>query len=379
MFFVFSIIATPQSYEQIIQSVGNRGSVLYEHVADGEDILKVFDEAGRVNSSVLILDIDTGVGSDLVRGVKKYKVARPHTRIILLAPGRKPGDQVVSQLLAKGVFDIVAPDLSETGELPIVPILSEVLDNEAATYGDAVRWDVENRVDERDVQKQTVFMEKFIGTGFICVVGSRRGVGCTTMAVAIANYLAAKGKMRVALVELSRYPVLQWVGRVSKNVDLFTQSEEEYFQLYREDVKNLLEDISCQEYDFVVIDMGVVFEPETGKEKRKNMQLLRVHECRGEILRADLTVMVTGSGSWDYLYLEPYLRNMEKALASWTVVTVGDPGENMRSIIEEKSERVIVAPYVSGAMSSELYETLDELLTALLPRIPEKKSFGLWG
>ena len=362
---MFSIIATPQRYEQIIQSVGNRGSVLYEHVADGEDILKAFDEAGRVNSSVLILDIDAGVGNDLVRGVKKYKVARPYTRIILLAPGRKPGDQVVSQLLAKGVYDIVAPDISEAEELPIVPILSEVLDNEAATYGNAVRWDVEARTEERDVQKQKVFMEKFIGTGFICVVGSRRGVGCTTMAVAIANYLAAKGKMRVALVELSRYPVLQWVGRLNKNVDLFTQSEEEYFQLYREDVKNILEDISCQEYDFVVIDMGVVFEPETGMEKRKDMQLLRVHECRGEILRADLTVMVTGSGSWDYLYLEPYLRNMEKALASWTVVTVGDPGKNMRSIIEEKSERVIVAPYVSGAMSSELYETLDELLTAL--------------
>lgn len=376
---MFSIIATPERYEQIREVVEDRGSVLYEHVVDGEDTLKVFDEAGRVNSSTLILDIDAGPSIDLVKGVKKFKVARPHTRIILLAPGRKPGDQLISQLLAKGVYDIMAPDIPEEGELPIIPILSEVLYNEAATYGDAVRWDVDVRLEERDVQKQKDFMEKFIGTGFICVVGSRRGVGCTTMAVAIANYLAAKGKMRVALVELSRYPVLQWVGRLNKNVDLFTQSEEEYFQLYHEDVKNILEDISCQEYDFVVLDMGVVFEPETGREKRKDMQLLRVHECRGEILRADLTVMVTGSGHWDYLYLEPYLRNMEKALASWTVVTVGDPGKNMRSIIEEKTERVIVAPYVSGAMSSELYCPLDELLTALLPRIPEKKNFGLWG
>ena len=376
---MFSIIATPERYEQIREEIEDRGSVLYEHVVDGEDILKVFDEAGRVNSSTLILDIDAGPSIDLVKGVKKFKVARPHTRIILLAPGRRPGDQVIAQLLAKGVYDIVAPDIPEEGELPIIPILSEALDNDAATYGDAVRWDVDVRLEERDVQKQKVFMEKFIGTGFICVVGSRRGVGCTTMAVAIANYLAATGKMRVALVELTRYPVLQWVGRLNKNVDMFTQSEAEYFQLYHEDVKNILEDISCQEYDFVVLDMGVVFEPETGKEKRKDMQLMRVHECRGEILRADLTVLVTGSGPWDYLYLEPYLRNMEKALASWTVVTVGDPGKNMRNIIEEISERVIVAPYVSGAMSSELYGPLDELLTALLPRIPEKKNFGLWG
>ena len=44
---------------------------------------------------------------------------------------------------------------------------------------------------------------------------------------------------------------------------------------------------------------------------------------------------------------------MEKALANWVVVIVGDPGKSMRSMIEEKTERVLVAPYVSGPLSSE--------------------------
>lgn len=377
---MFSIIATPQRYEQIIQSVGNRGSVLYEHVADAEDIQKAFDEAGRVNSSVLILDIDSGVGSDLVLGVKKYKVARPYTRIILLAPGRKPGDQVVSQLLAKGVYDIVSPDIPEEGEVQIVPLLEGALDNDAATYGDAVRWDVEARNEEVGSPRQTVYLEKYIGTGFICVIGTRRGVGCTNMAVAIANYLAAEGKKKVALVELTHYPVLQWVGKLNKNVDVYTQSYEESFQLYNGRMKDLLAEIACQEYDFVVLDMGLVFEPETDKEKRKDMSFYRVHECRGEILRADLTVLVAGSGPWDYLFFEPYLRNMEKALANWTVITVGDPGKNMKGIIEEKTERVIVAPYVSGPLSSELDNSLGELLATFLPaKVLNKKRIVRWG
>ncbi|MCR3922069.1 MAG: hypothetical protein NUK65_06060 [Firmicutes bacterium] len=375
---MFSIISTSELYEDIKTVVEKRGSVLYEKVTEGEDIIKAFDEAGRVNSSVLVLDIDAGAGIDLVKGVKKFKVARPHTRIVLLAPGRKPGDQVISQLLAKGVYDIVAPNIPEEGDLQLTPILNDVLDRESATYGDAVRWDVDTKIEEQETQKQTVYMEKLIGTGFICVVGSRRGVGCTTMAVAIANYLAAEAKKKVALVELTHYPVLHWVGKLHKNVDVFTQGDDEHFNPYQECIKNLLENVAYPEFDFVVLDLGVVFEPETDKESRKDMRLLRVHEYRGEILRADLTVMVTGSGPWDYLYLEPYLRNMEKALGNWTVVTVGDPGKNMRGMIEEKTERVIVAPYVSGAFSSELQGTLEELLAVLIPQSPEKKTFGLW-
>jgi hypothetical protein len=232
-----------------------------------------------------------------------------------------------------------------------------------------------------NVQMQTIIKERYIGTGFICVVGVRRGVGCTTMAAAVANYLAAEGKKRVALVELTQYAALQWSVKLHKNVDVYTQSNGGSVKLYHDDVKNLLEEIPCQDYDFIVLDLGIVFEPETDSEKRKEMVQYKVHQFKGELLRSSLTVLVAGSGPWDYIYFEPYLRHMEKALANWVVVTVGDPGKSMRSMIEEKTERVLVAPYVSGPLSSELDGLMEELLSAFLPaQLPqEKKKFCLWG
>ena len=38
-----------------------------------EDVIKAFDKAGRVNASVLILDVDAGAAVDIVMGVKSSK------------------------------------------------------------------------------------------------------------------------------------------------------------------------------------------------------------------------------------------------------------------------------------------------------------------
>jgi len=138
---MFSIIASPNYFEEIKTVITGRGSILYGKSVNDEDVIKAFDKAGRVNASVLILDVDAGAAVDIVMGVKKFKVTRPHTRIILLAPGRKPGDSVISQLLAKGVYDILSPEIPEEGDLEIKPILEVMLEQEAATYEDVVRWD----------------------------------------------------------------------------------------------------------------------------------------------------------------------------------------------------------------------------------------------
>lgn len=123
---MFSIIASPNYFEEIKTVITGRGSILYGKSVNDEDVIKAFDKAGRVNASVLILDVDAGAAVDIVMGVKKFKVTRPHTRIILLAPGRKPGDSVISQLLAKGVYDILA--LPEDGDLEIKSILESMLE-----------------------------------------------------------------------------------------------------------------------------------------------------------------------------------------------------------------------------------------------------------
>ncbi|HZK24405.1 MAG TPA: hypothetical protein VFC74_03335 [Oscillospiraceae bacterium] len=57
---MFSIIASPNYFEEIKTVITGRGSILYGKSVNDEDVIKAFDKAGRVNASVLILDVDAG-------------------------------------------------------------------------------------------------------------------------------------------------------------------------------------------------------------------------------------------------------------------------------------------------------------------------------
>lgn len=86
------------------------------------------EEAARVPADVLILDVSTGPG--LGRAVLRYSLARPNTRVILLAPGRSPGDADVAQVVGMGVYDVV----TDPADLPVV------LDGPPATKAQAALW-----------------------------------------------------------------------------------------------------------------------------------------------------------------------------------------------------------------------------------------------
>ncbi len=336
-----------------------------------------FSQKKQTVAEVAIVDAQAGIveKKEILNLLKTVRKNLPKLRIVLILPESIEKDEAfINKLLTLSIYDMYFIDEYELDDL-------EKWLNNPKSYANYnietkdVKGNLEGRAkitSEKEERKQTVYLEKIIGTGFICVVGARRGVGATTIAVAIANYLATNAKKKVALVELNHYPILSWAKGLHRNVDIFTQGEES-FNLYLEEIKNPLDEIACQEYDFVVLDMGVVFEPEMDKEKRKDIKLLRVHKYRGEISRANLTVMVTRSGQWDYLFLEPYLRKMEKALASWTLLTVGDPGKKNKNALEEKVDRVITTPHISNPLSSELETFLSKLLQPLLPQSSKKK------
>jgi len=59
--------------------------------------------AARVPAELLLLDVAAADPRALLR----YRLARPATRIVLLVPGRRPGDPAVAAAVQSQVYDIV--------------------------------------------------------------------------------------------------------------------------------------------------------------------------------------------------------------------------------------------------------------------------------
>jgi hypothetical protein len=171
--------------------------------AEGTSALQ---EAGRTPADLLLLDIACAAGPPVLR----YRLARPDTRVVLLAPGRTPGDTAVAQVVMQAqVYDVVT-DLETLGQ---------VIDH-PADLSAAARWldaslaisgqpDATTRVVERIVPTPLSSHPVVIG---LC--GLVPGAGTTTTMAAIAGYLCRLGQP-VLLAEAlwpGRLPALTRVG-----------------------------------------------------------------------------------------------------------------------------------------------------------------------
>lgn len=152
------------------------------------------DEAARAPVDVLLLDIDTGPG--LGPAVLRFRLSRKDARVVLLAIGRTPGDAEVAQVCQSGVYDIV----TEPETLDLV-LASPARDLSAAalwldpSLGAAAQSSRQARIIE--VEKRVPMVQRPI---LIAVTGVAPGVGTTTMACAIAGYLAGAGHKTAMVV-----------------------------------------------------------------------------------------------------------------------------------------------------------------------------------
>lgn len=321
---MYSIIATKKYIEPIrkaVQSVSE--DILYENVGpfDYDGIIASFEEAARVTCSVLIIDIDIGPANWLVQGVKIYKQARPLTRVILFAPGRRPGDSAVAKLFNMAVYDIVAPDLpdlkdddnGEQVENVIIPLMKKTLESKAANIADALRWDVSTRADsnegmqrtksekeqiEKTVVEKTVVIEKeiIIGTTVIAVTSAKNGVGCTYTCIKIACYLARhSNNIKVAVIDLTKNTDIKSLDNERPKALNDRSFKFEGIDFYYNTTLTELLQLQHTPYNYIILDIGAL---KHGGEYTEHYN---------EVLRSRLTVLVTGSKPWHYEYLSNVL------------------------------------------------------------------------
>lgn len=165
---MYGILATPDHIESIKEAIGE-GDIWYEKVDQlGEDaFIQECISASQVNLLTLIVDMDMTDPESLIKGIRKFRVSRGNTRIVILAVGREPGDKTINTLLKFQIFDFIAPSLNsiegyededfdeledETEEdaiekkIEIRRPLSHYIHSQLSlrpSYSNAARWDIE--------------------------------------------------------------------------------------------------------------------------------------------------------------------------------------------------------------------------------------------
>lgn len=109
---MYGILATPEHIEGVREAIGE-GDVWYEKVGQfGEEaFIQECISASQVNLQTLIVDMDMTDPESFIKGIRKFRVSRANTRIVVLAVGREPGDKTINTLLKFQIFDFIAPSL----------------------------------------------------------------------------------------------------------------------------------------------------------------------------------------------------------------------------------------------------------------------------
>lgn len=373
--FTLILILTPARADKVREAIRAHGNVVFDHagVMDSLGIRNVLQSAARVAADVLVLDLDVAPGPDLVAAVQGYRIARPHTRIIAMAPAREPGDPTVAELVGLGVYDIVAgPVEADWGAL-----VGQVLAGPPATYAQAARWHVMPQLTGGErVREKVVIEERPAGAVTIAVVGAAPGLGCTHTALAISAFLARKG-LKVALVEDSQRIVLDcYLGAVKAakgstkgarrvgGFDVFAHPlSRDGFVFGRSDAKLtgflfdlLLPDLRVEKYEYIVRDLGYW-------EKERDR----------EALRATLPILVASGARWR-------IRDFEavKSIGSYRIALIDPPGDVFRGV-EGAIPDTYRLPYASDPLKMP-DEPLADLLSTVLPRAknPSRESLWVW-
>ncbi|ADH59871.1 hypothetical protein Tmath_0085 [Thermoanaerobacter mathranii subsp. mathranii str. A3] len=287
---LISLIATKQMAEQIKKALADAGDVVFEHVGklDSESVKEIFYSASRVSADVLIVDLDVFSGKEIVSALQGFRIARPNTRIIVIAPDRKPGDEIISSIVGLGIYDIAA----EGKESNWSEIIKNILLSPPATYAQAARWHTGQLLNASIQTKERVIIEERpAGIVTVAVSATAHGIGCTYTALSVASFLSRLGHS-AAVIEDSQKPVFSFLCSVLKakegkvegsytvhGIDIFPVDKSGDNGNWNYDM--LLKKIKEGQYEYVVRDLGVLNSPR-----------------RREMYGADIAFVVASAAKW---------------------------------------------------------------------------------
>ncbi|WP_374713229.1 hypothetical protein [Symbiobacterium terraclitae] len=159
----------------------------------------------QLTPHVLLVAIDAGPPDALITGLRQYRVRQPSVRIILLAPGRTPGDPLISTLVGLSIYDIL------TDDGPALPAaVRTALEQTPASYAHAARWhnpglSEQDAAVDRGAQPAPALIRVMAARDrplLIAVAGATHSAGVTSLSLALGEELAHRGLSVTLLADM---------------------------------------------------------------------------------------------------------------------------------------------------------------------------------
>jgi|GEM_PF-468923 hypothetical protein len=372
-----------------IQTIGKRFNPPLKAIVgarlNAQETRDAINSLTAVNNEALILDLDAVDENVLIDSMHVYRVQRSETRIIIYASGRIPGNVVLAQLVAMGIYDILAPDKSEDADL--VEVLTEVLERPVATYAQAYRFsgagvNFSVAPAERKTITQTRVIEKFvetqrpIGLVTIAVTGAFTGAGCTHVALAVSSFIAQTGHKvilagRPGVESLECNSIIHVLDGREGDIEgcATVRGIDIFFDVGKlVDISDIFTRIQGLGYQYLVLDMGCL---DTGS--------------RYEMNRADLPVLVASASYWRLHHLASLVQYNNAGVQNWTVIANAPSKANFdyfRKMFGEHMPRLEALPFFPDPFNLEEHISADlsRLLAVVLPgpSRQRKKSWLPW-
>jgi cellulose biosynthesis protein BcsQ len=208
---MYAALSSKNYWEDIEKAVSlHGGDITYKAIDNDLDVSMELEKLSLLAIKYLFIDLTAISDIDILpQAVMRYRIKNDSTQFIIIAPNFAPGNEVLSQLVSMGVWDILAP----TDEQSLEPLILKVL-NERNLYKHAVKWYVQGEsktVNTSSVQinkPKYITFKKKIFTVF----------GCPEFAGEFAFFIANNTDLSVLIIDTDRLtPVLENV--------LATQSE----------------------------------------------------------------------------------------------------------------------------------------------------------
>ncbi len=394
--FMFSIVCNSQYLPYIkgfINSIGD--TIIFCDETDDIDIIADIEEVSELAGRYLILDISLVDDlEDFLYALEKLRFKKERLQVIIFAPDKFPGDLWISRIVQFGIYDIINPKSSDVN---IKEYLLEQLikvTEQPSTYADVLHWDNNQRSKVQDISVSTHFAESkennsafdtpsdfpipeqkveviektvtitqnnIMGVVTIAVAGTLHRIGTTHLCIMIAEYLKSVN-YNVALAELHEsnhfYCISQSYDDVKNEDDKYILDE---ITFYPYNSKLSISEILLDDYDYVILDMGLY------------------SECdRNEFRRADLKLLVNGAKEWEIQFLRDIMHENSKYLAKYYYLFNFCNHETL-SYVQKiwKGYQVNKIPYMPNPFlyqDTEVTEYFDKLLKNIIPEQEKKRN-----
>lgn len=220
---MFGVITSKTYADDIKSAIGPKAPLFYqEGEFTEEEFILHCKSATLIDIKNFIIDMDCCTEKmSIIKGIRQIKIARPKTRVILLAVDREPGNSALSEAVGLGVYDIIAPAIPDIPEgiEDIEFDVSDIIEQQIkfpGLYPDVVRYHTVNetsntkkvkRMKEKELKKEIVIEKKLIhvsknNIGFINLSDD---AGSSLLSLSLAAALADEG-IFVSIIEFPIKP-----------------------------------------------------------------------------------------------------------------------------------------------------------------------------